>query len=130
MTDAEIEYGDDLIGHLPPLLQAIAESIDVKAAVLVANELGGRRIYIAPRPSARNPLVKLFGKERASAIAETVGSGDVEVPSARAVINWYLARQFRRAGWTTRQIARQLNLGERRVRMLTVGVKPDRSMPR
>lgn len=109
---------------MPPVLQQIAAIAGPEAAVRVARELGGRRIYVAPRPGPRNPLSRLLGRPVATAIAETLGSGDLEVPSARPLLNWYAARHLRRAGWTTRMIAQRLNLTERRIRQLVAGIKP------
>jgi hypothetical protein len=108
---------------MPPVLQQIAEIAGPEAAVRVARELGGRRIYVAPRPGPRNPLTRLLGRPVATAIAEALGSGDLEVPSARPLLNWYAARHLRRAGWTTRMIAQRLNLTERRIRQLVAGIE-------
>ena len=108
---------------MPPVLQQIAEIAGPEAAVRVARELGGRRIYVAPRPGPRNPLTRLLGRPLAMAIAESLGSGDLEVPSARPLLNWYAARRLRREGWTTRMIAKRLNLTERRIRQLVAGVE-------
>lgn len=113
------------VALMPPVLQQIAEIAGPEAAVRVARELGGRRIYLAPRPGPRNPLTRVLGKPLATAIAETLGSGDLEVPSARPLLNWYAARQLRREGWTTRQIARHLNLTERRIRQLVGDIRLD-----
>lgn len=109
---------------MPPVLQQIAEIAGPEAAVRVARELGGRRIYVTPRPGPRNPLMRLLGRPIATAISERLGSGDLEVPSARPLLNWYSARRLRRAGWTTRMIAQRLNLTERRIRQLVAGVEP------
>ncbi|NBC32736.1 MAG: hypothetical protein GVY13_08680 [Alphaproteobacteria bacterium] len=109
---------------LPPVLQQIAEIAGPDAAVRVARELGGRRIYVAPRPGPRNPLTRLLGGPVATAISERLGAGDLEVPSARPLLNWYAARRLRRAGWTTRMIAQRLNLTERRIRQLVAGIEP------
>ena len=112
------------VALMPPVLQQIAEIAGPEAAVRVARELGGRRIYVAPRPGPRNPLTRLLGKPIATAIAHALGSGDLEVPSARPLLNWYAARHLRRAGWTTRMIAKSLNLTERRIRQLDAGIEP------
>lgn len=109
---------------MPPVLQQIAEIAGPLAAVRIARELGGRRIYVAPRPGPKNPLTRLLGRPLAMAIAEGLGSGDLEVPSARPLLNWYAARHLRREGWTTRMIAKRLNLTERRIRQLVTGVEP------
>ena len=114
------------VALMPPVLQQIAEIAGPEAAVRVARELGGRRIYVAPRPGPRNPLTRLLGRPVATAIAQSLGSGDIEVPSARPLLNWYAARHLRRAGWTTRMIAKSLNLTERRIRQLVAGIEPGR----
>lgn len=61
--------------QLPSLLCEISEVLDLEAALLIAREWGGMRIYFPADVDAEHKLVKLIGFERAKTLCLHFASG-------------------------------------------------------
>lgn len=66
--------------HLPDILARIADVAGEEAALLVAEEWGGRHLYVPKEFRPTHRLVELIGEERARKIWEALGHGMVLVP--------------------------------------------------
>lgn len=65
---------------LPSLLAQLAELVGEDAALLVAEEWGGRYLYIPREFRPTHRLVELLGEERARKMWNAIGHGPVLVP--------------------------------------------------
>ncbi len=111
-----------ILAQLPGLLGQVAQAAGVKAAWQLAKERGGGRAYI-PTPEAlhdRHWLVRAVGLEAAVAIANALGSGEVEVPLGPFTGNraqvWAAIERGLNAGLSVEQAARQVGVTARTVR--------------
>lgn len=71
---------------LPGILADIADIVGEDAALLVARAGGGRRVYI-PKPAYLKEghwLVDAVGMDKAHAIADAIGGGQVDLPQGPA----------------------------------------------
>lgn len=66
--------------HLPDLLARVADAAGEDAALLVAKEWGGQRIYLPQTLRTNHRLVQLLGRTRAQAVIDELGYGQVLVP--------------------------------------------------
>lgn len=100
---------------LPGVLAGIEEIAGRDAALRVAEELGGTRIYIpkGTRAVRRRDLSRQIGADALSALADLRGGEELEVPRARRAIIHHLAFIDPQP---TNVIARRAAMSERKVR--------------
>jgi hypothetical protein len=108
---------------LPPLLCEIAEVAGLRAALALAEERGGNRVYF-PAPaqlSEGHPLVKIVGREAAMKICEhfaPLGGMEVEMPrgpTGNRADQWRRLAQLIEAGAPSGVITRRLGICRRTV---------------
>lgn len=108
---------------LPGVLRLIGEQVSMEVAIRLArSNFGGQRSYIPANPTNNHPLSMAIGVDNAKRIGQLLGSGEVEIPSARPVLRCYEARYMRRQGFTCAQIAGALGLSDGRTRALCRGI--------
>ena len=71
---------DDFKPYLPGVLALIAEEISEDLAVRLAQQRGGRPVYISKDPKADDSLVELVGLEDARKLHALLGHGSFIVP--------------------------------------------------
>lgn len=67
--------------YLPGVLALIAEEVSEAAAVKLAQERGGRMVWIPKNPKPDGTLAKMVGIDAATKISALLGQGDLKVPS-------------------------------------------------
>ena len=109
------------IDSLPKRLREAAELIGVPAALLLAREYGGRRLYV-PLPAnchEEHPLARLLGLDALRKLAEEWGGQEhFTIPCAtnvQRVLRNAQVRAARAAGTCVSQIAQQFGMTERHV---------------
>lgn len=66
--------------YLPGVLALIAEEISEEVAVRLAEERGGREIYIPQSARDGSELVRIFGADDAAELIKLLGHGNLVVP--------------------------------------------------
>jgi Mor family transcriptional regulator len=106
---------------LPGRLQAIADAAGIDAAIAIAREFGGRRLYLPALKTLRrrrqHPLVVLLGLECALKVVETIGGfGEYfDVPTARNELIYLKLRDGLSQGLSTSELAKQTGICRRAV---------------
>jgi hypothetical protein len=111
---------------LPALLQEISELTGLKAALALADEWGGRRLYIPSieRLHETHELVRVVGMAAARKIALQYGREQVAVPLARASLKRQIVTEIEN-NLTNAAIAKKLGTTERWVeRVRSVAKSP------
>ncbi|MCX8506499.1 MAG: hypothetical protein ORN98_07785 [Alphaproteobacteria bacterium] len=113
-------------GHLPNVLRVIAELDGVNAAINVAKELGGARLWVPNGGWGNDALItKIVSPLAAEALRNEIGGGvTIIVPTARAVINWSRVTSLRMAGKSYNEIAAATKLSNRQILRICGGIKP------
>jgi hypothetical protein len=110
---------------LPGILSDIARYTSMDIAIKVARKWGGHRLHV-PRKDFKNlpthPLTREVGIKAARIICHHFGGDRYKVPNARTILRWHDARALRLRGFSTREIADKLVIGEPRVRALLKGL--------
>lgn len=70
----------DDFAYLPPTLAEIARVAGLKAALALAQEQGGSKVYIPRRAPDSHWLVEIVGREAADRISELFGDQRVVIP--------------------------------------------------
>ena len=107
--------------ELPPLLQEIADLVSVSAALTIALQLGGRRMYICRMMPPGHKLAQAVGLDSARVIADRYGGDYVVWPAAGRALRLHEARRLRRAGLTFEEIGKALGVHYRTVFRLIGG---------
>lgn len=106
---------------LPGRLQAIADAAGIDAAIAIAREFGGRRLYLPALKTLRrrrqHPLVALLGLERALKVVEATGGfGEYfDVPTARNELIYLKLRDGLSRGLSTSELAQETGICRRAV---------------
>lgn len=107
--------------HLPYWIRAIAQIAGLDAAMTLALEAGGTRIYI-PQKASGSLLQSIVDVEAAEKICAEFGGERIEVP----LVNNHLAVWLSNKGWSQEQIATRLRLCRRSVQYILSGKMPRR----
>lgn len=118
---------------LPGVLGEIAEAIGEDQARLVAEKLGGRRVWLAARPGPDGALARVVGVERARAVAEALGSNlEITIPMG----GWAGEAGRRRRivellgrGWSHPRIAGAVGVHQRTVERVAARLRLDPDQP-
>jgi hypothetical protein len=106
---------------LPGRLQVIADAAGIDAAIAIAREFGGRRLYLPAlktlRQRRRHPLVALLGFERAVRVVEAIGGfGECfDVPTARNELIYLKLQDGLSRGLNTSELAQETGICRRAV---------------
>lgn len=106
---------------LPGRLQAIADAAGLDAAMAIAREFGGQRLYLPAlktlRQRRQHPLVGLLGLERALKVVETIGGfGEYfDVPTARNELIYLKLRDGLSRGLSASELAQETGICRRAV---------------
>lgn len=125
---------DDLTSaDLPGVLGEIAAVIGPGLAARVAEHLGGQYVWLAARPSAQNPLVRVIGRQCAEAVAAALG------PNQKLVIpcGGFRGQSGRRRkiaallaqGRSHNSIAQEIRCHVRTVERVAASMAPDAGQP-
>ncbi|MEQ8747334.1 hypothetical protein [Pyruvatibacter sp.] len=109
---------NEINNQLPDLLARIADAVGEEAALLVAKEWGGRRLYIPQHVPPGHRLVQVLGRPRAEKVVETLGYGQVVVPlgpEADGAARRAMIRQLLDEGVSQHTIARRVRVHIRTV---------------
>lgn len=118
----------------PAVLQQVADAAGPAAAIKLAKDHGGTRLYIPRAPTPKSVLSRSVGQEAAERIAAALGFGFVNVPLGPriwdrrvvAAVGELLARKK-----SVPQIAWQLGITERtvyRCKRVLRGLPPERKL--
>lgn len=118
---------------LPGVLGEIAEAIGEDWARVVAERLGGRRVWLAARPGPDGALARAIGVERARAVAEALGANlEITIPMG----GWAGEAGRRRRiaellaeGWSHPRIAGVVGVHQRTVERVAARLRPDPDQP-
>lgn len=114
--------------QLPELLALVAREMGEAQAVLLAQRLGGQRVYVEKAPRDGHRLVRLLGLEMAVLLARHYGGEYVCVPTGRTALGE--ARMRRRAvaqsAASHNQLASELGITRRRVEQIRDSLKGDK----
>ena len=106
--------------QLPELLALVAREMGEAQAVLLAQRLGGQRVYVEKAPRDGHRLVRLLGLEMAVVLARHYGGEYVCVPTGRTALGE--ARMRRRvvaqSAASHNQLASELGITRRRVEQI------------
>lgn len=120
----------DLIDDLPALLRDIARATDVKTALVIAENFGGRMLYLPRTVRDGSPLARLIGRKRAQQVADMVnaGIGDGVLiplgPYASRAQRWRKMRRMIDEKHSRAQIAAACGLHQRTVQRHRRGAQP------
>lgn len=103
-----------MVAPLPPELLKVSAVIGLEAALLLAAELGGTKVYVARNPGPDSLLARAIGLEAARRLGAEHGTEYLDVPGAKQhLVAWLDAR-----GEPIQGIARRLKMHERSVRRI------------
>lgn len=108
--------------RLPATLNRIADAAGEETALLMALELGGRRIRI-PQKSAGSDLAEVIGIEAADKLVAEMADERIEIPQVKKILAVWLARE---RGWSQEHIANRLKSSRRAVQYWLSGNTPER----
>lgn len=126
-------HDDQTSADLPGVLGEIAAVIGPKLAARVAAHLGGQYVWLAARPTAQNPLVRVIGRQHAEAVAAALGPNQKLVipcggfrgaPGRRRRIAALLAQ-----GRSHNSIAQEIGCHVRTVERVAASLVPDAGQP-
>lgn len=92
----------------------LVEIVGEAAAVALAENFGGTRLYVPQRLKDCHPIVRAIGADAGKALVEAFHTSTIKVPLAREL----RARHYRAAGLSHAKIAARLGLTESGVRGL------------
>lgn len=101
--------------HLPPPpahVEPYVRVLGVETTVEVFLHFGGSELYLASNPKGGSELAQKIGRDKAAALAQSVGHLKVRVPTAKP----WLARCLYARGLPKAQIARKLHTTDVTVR--------------
>ncbi|MEQ1890860.1 MAG: Mor transcription activator family protein [Alphaproteobacteria bacterium] len=111
--------------RLPELLALVAHELGPGQAVVLAQKLGGQRVYVEKAPRQSHRLARILGLEMAVFLSKHYGGEFISVPTGRAALGE--ARMRRRAvamsGASHNQVARELGITRRRVEQIRDSLK-------
>ncbi len=84
------------MSNWPGILGIVAEEVDPEAALLLAEEYGGRMLFIPLMFARGHRLVELLGHKRASAVREAIGPDYHLVPLGPCAGNQRRRREIAR----------------------------------
>ena len=90
---------------LTPSLQAL---LGIEGLIALAENFGGRRLYVPYALAADHELVKALGEPRAKKLASMFAPAVIRVPLAREL----RARHYRATGFSNGEIATKLGMTE------------------
>jgi hypothetical protein len=111
-TDAE------LVAAIPDYFRLLATSIPRRQLLAFFEKFGGFRIYVPKEPAEGSPFSQVLDRRSFSALTKIFGGENVDIPRALALRKILRDREILRllaSGQTTREIGRQVGLGQRRV---------------
>ena len=112
------ERHNDTLDHLPPAFREIAEIVGLKAALAIAAEQAGMRIYVPKTPAKQHWLIKLIGSEATRQLSHRYGGTEIDVPllfnGNRASI-WQQVQRLLRDGRSVADIIRIAGISRRSV---------------
>lgn len=120
---------DQPLSPLPDLLARIADAAGEEAALLVAQEWGGRLLYLPKVFRTDHRLVELIGEDRARKIFAELGNGMVTIPLgpyAGAAERRRIAAAALEAGKSHQQAAKDARVHLRTVERLAAKMRDDR----
>lgn len=121
MARHPIDPADEaVLALMPPSLAELARVSSVAAALALAREYGGRRIYIPEVMTEDHPLAVLIGFDAATALAHHYPGDRPEIPMLRdwrAKVKANAIASARRAGRTQAELAREYGMTERGIRL-------------
>lgn len=109
-----------VLALMPPSLAELARVSSVAAALALAREYGGRRIYIPEVMTEDHPLAVLIGFDAAMALSHHYPGDRPEIPMLRdwrAKVKANAIASARRAGRTQADLAREYGMTERGIRL-------------
>lgn len=98
----------------PQSFRDLAEQIGETDAWTLVEAWGGARHYIPRDPGPDHPLSRIFGAERAKAVAALLGAGHIEIPMMRRARVLRLAAK----GYSAPDIAHRVGITDVRVRQI------------
>lgn len=104
--------------HMAPRLLEIADLIGIRAALALADTLGGVRFYLPEKPKPEGRLAACIGLDNARVLVRRFGSGELTVPKASTLYRHARDVGIDRAhasGTSPRKLAEHYGLSERRV---------------
>ncbi|MEO8343372.1 MAG: Mor transcription activator family protein [Gallionella sp.] len=106
----------------PGVLAEIADAIGEDAAMTIANQYGGTRLYVPKRIQVVHPLAELLGMEAAQKLASVLGGQDhFDIPQAVALKRAKRNAQIfadRAEGASVSELARKNSMSERNIRAI------------
>lgn len=117
---------------LPEMLERIAEVAGLPAAIKLAKDFGGSRIYIPQLPTPKTALSRSVGPEAAAKIAAAFGMGYLDVPIGPRIWNQRIVAavaELLSQGRSIHQIANALGVTARtvcRCKRVLKGLPPER----
>lgn len=97
---------------VPANLDVYVRVLGEELAIAFLTEFGGAELYLARTPQGRSRLVRLVGREKATALAEAADRLPRRVPLGKR----WLAQIYRRQGLSVAEIARRLRASDVAVR--------------
>jgi len=94
--------------HIAPIVEIFGQD----QAVEFLLEHGGGYLYVSENPTARNPVARRFGRDKAVKLGQVYGRNNIRVPTAKSWIMRVLASR----GVGTHQIAKTLHVSDVTVR--------------
>lgn len=116
---------------LPKGLRELAAIIGVGAALGIAQEYSGQRLYIPAKAHPRHQLVAIIGMESLRQLCAVYRGEEIEIPKidkALIQLKHRLLREMTQRRCSNREIARTLNYTERRVRQLKSELDGDNNL--
>lgn len=90
---------------LPAALAQIAEIAGREAALRLAFEYGGSRVYV-PRKAGNSEIAKIIGPEAAAALSGHFGGESIAIPIGKKALAFWLDEQ----DWSREKIAKALKV--------------------
>lgn len=94
--------------HIAPIVEIFGQDDAVEFLL----EHGGGYLYFSDNPTARNPVAKRFGRDKAVALGRVYGRRNMRVPLAK---DWVM-RVLASRGVGTHEIAKRLHVSDVTVR--------------
>jgi hypothetical protein len=104
---------------LPPVLQQVADAVSFEAAIKLASDFGGTRVYIPMTVNPDSPLALCLGLEVAQRLADAIGHGELAVPLGPRRHGARLSQAIAKLvaeGLSPNTIARRLGCTERTIK--------------
>lgn len=105
---------------LPGVIGIVADQLGEGAALRLAGEFGGQRLYIDRFPRQDHKIARAVGMEISRVLSAEFGGENIEIPRAAAVVDGSIYRrdEILSSSESVNSLARRLGCTERRVRQV------------